>query len=131
MVTPSATASAPVPPPLPSARIYTNLIKALPRCEVDHRGPLGTGRRSPKEAPDRLVRFLSNPVYRALTIPTRSLARVTNAASSAFLWTVKRLAGPQIVQDTVEFFRSISSLEAGLRQRAAEMAESGLDTRFE
>ncbi len=75
------------------------------------------------EAPDRLVRFLSNPVYRALTIPTRSLARVTNAASSAFLWTVKRLAGPQIVQDTVEFFRSISSLEAGLRQRAAEMAE--------
>ncbi len=74
------------------------------------------------EAPDRLVRFLSNPVYRTLTVPTRSLARVTNAASSAFLWTVKRLAGPRIVEDTIEFFRAISGLEAGLRQRAAEMS---------
>lgn len=74
------------------------------------------------EAPDRLVRFLSNPVYRALTMPSRSFAKVTNAASSAFLWTVKRLAGPTIVEDTIEFFRAISGLEAGLRQRAAEMA---------
>jgi len=74
------------------------------------------------EAPDRLVRFLSNPVYRALTIPTRSFAKVTNAASSAFLWTVKRLAGPKIVEETIEFFRSISGLEAGLRTRAADMS---------
>jgi anion-transporting ArsA/GET3 family ATPase len=74
------------------------------------------------EAPDRLVRFLSNPVYRALTLPSRSFAKVTNAASNAFLWTVKRLAGPKIVEDTIEFFRSISGLEDGLRTRAAEMA---------
>ena len=74
------------------------------------------------DAPDRLVRFLSNPVYRALTLPSRSLARVTNAATSAFSWTVKRLAGPKIVEDTIDFFRSISGLEAGLRQRAAEMS---------
>jgi anion-transporting ArsA/GET3 family ATPase len=74
------------------------------------------------EAPDRLVRFLSNPMYRTLTLPTRSLARVTNAASGAFLWTVKRLAGPSIVEDTLQFFRSLSGMEAGLRQRAAEMS---------
>lgn len=74
------------------------------------------------EAPDRLVRFLSHPVYRALTLPGRSFARVTNAATTAFVWTVKRLAGPSIVEDTVEFFRSISGMEAGLRQRAAEVA---------
>jgi len=74
------------------------------------------------EAPDRLVRFLSNPVYRALTIPTRSFAKVTNAASTAFLWTVKRLAGPKIVEETIEFFRSTSGLEAGLRTRAADMS---------
>lgn len=73
------------------------------------------------EAPDRLNRFLSNPVYRALTLPGRSFAKVTNAASSAFLWTVKRLAGPSIVEDTVEFFRSIAGMEDGLRSRAAEM----------
>lgn len=74
------------------------------------------------DAPDRLVKFMSNPIYRALTLPGRSLARVTNAASSAFLWTVKRLAGPMIVQETIEFFRSLSGMEAGLRQRASEMA---------
>lgn len=73
-------------------------------------------------APDRLVRFLGHPVYRALTMPGRTFARVTNAASSAFLWTVKRLAGPAIVEDTVELFRSLSGMEAGLRTRAAEMS---------
>ena len=75
------------------------------------------------EAPDRLVRFLGHPVYRALTMPSRSFARVTNAATTAFLWTVKRLAGPSIVEDTVEFFRAISGMEAGLRTRAAEVGE--------
>ena len=73
-------------------------------------------------APDRLVLFLSHPIYRALAIPTRSFARITNAASTAFLWTVKRLAGPKIVEDIIEFFRSLSGMEAGLRQRAAEMS---------
>ena len=55
-----------------------------------------------------------------MTLPSRSFARVTNAASSAFLWAVRRLAGPQVVEDTVELFRSLSSIEAGLRDRAAE-----------
>ena len=31
---------------------------------------------------------------------------------------MRRLAGPQIVEDTVEFFRSLANIEAGLRQRA-------------
>jgi len=74
------------------------------------------------KAPDRLVLFLSHPIYRALTMPSRSLARITNAASNAFLWTVKRLAGPKIVEEIVEFFRSLSGMEAGLRTRAAEMS---------
>ncbi|MEL6892900.1 MAG: ArsA-related P-loop ATPase [Actinomycetota bacterium] len=70
------------------------------------------------EAPDRLTAFLGHPVYRALTVGQRAFARVTNAAASAFLWAVKRLAGPQIVEDTLEFFRSITTLEGGLRERA-------------
>lgn len=74
------------------------------------------------EAPDRLVRFLSHPVYRFVTLPGRSFAKVTNAAASAFLWAIRRLAGPKVVEDTVEFFRSLSGMEAGLRQRAAETA---------
>ncbi len=74
-------------------------------------------------APDRLVAFLSNPVYRTLTVGQRTFARVTNAASSMFLWAVRRLAGPQIVEDTVAFFRSLTTLEDGLRQRADEVRQ--------
>ena len=65
-------------------------------------------------APDRLVTFFGHPIYRVLTVPGRSFARVTNAGSSAFLWAIRRLAGPKVVEDTIEFFRSLSGMEAGL-----------------
>jgi anion-transporting ArsA/GET3 family ATPase len=70
-------------------------------------------------APDRLTAFFNHPIYRTLTLPGRSMARVTNTAATAFSWTVKRLAGPQIVEDTVALFRSMSGIEEGLRSRAA------------
>lgn len=73
-------------------------------------------------APDRLVSFFGHPVYRALTAPGRRSARLTNAGASAFLWAIRRLAGPQIVEDTVEFFRALAGIEAGVRERAAETA---------
>ncbi|MEM9040796.1 MAG: ArsA-related P-loop ATPase [Actinomycetota bacterium] len=84
------------------------------------------------EAPDRLVSFLGHPVYRALTVSQRAFARLTNAAASAFLWAVRRLAGPQIVEDTLEFFRSMANVESGLRTRAAEAGAllRGDSTRF-
>jgi anion-transporting ArsA/GET3 family ATPase len=75
------------------------------------------------EAPDRLVSFLGHPVYRALTVGQRAFAKVTNAAASMFLWAVRRLAGPQIVEDTIKFFRSLANIEAGLRGRAGEVSE--------
>ena len=75
------------------------------------------------EAPDRLIGFLSHPVYRALTIGQRTFAKVTNAAASMFLWAVRRLAGPQIVEDTMEFFRSLANIEPGLRRRAGEVSK--------
>ncbi|MFK7918030.1 MAG: ArsA family ATPase [Ilumatobacter sp.] len=75
------------------------------------------------EAPDRLIGFLSHPVYRTLTVGQRTFAKITDAASSMFLWAVKRLAGPQIVEDTVEFFRSLANIEGGLRQRAKEVSK--------
>ena len=74
------------------------------------------------EAPDRLIHFLSHPVYRALTVGQRTFAKVTDAASSVFLWAVRRLAGPQIVEDVVEFFRSLANIEGGLRRRAKEVS---------
>ena len=74
------------------------------------------------EAPDRLVGFLSHPVYRALTVGQRTFAKVTDAASSMFLWAVKRLAGPQIVEDVIGFFRSLANIEGGLRRRAKDVS---------
>ena len=74
------------------------------------------------EAPDRLVGFLSHPVYRTLTVGQRTFAKITDAASSMFLWAVKRLAGPQIVEDTVQFFRSLANIEGGLRSRAKDVS---------
>jgi anion-transporting ArsA/GET3 family ATPase len=73
-------------------------------------------------APDRLTSFFGHPVYRALTMPGRSMARVTSTAATAFSWTVKRLAGPRIVEDTVDLFRSMAGLEDGLRSRASEVS---------
>ncbi len=70
-------------------------------------------------APDRLNTFFGHPVYRALTGPGRTFTRVTSTATAAFAWTVRRLAGPQIVEDTIEFFRSLAGLEDGLSTRAA------------
>jgi anion-transporting ArsA/GET3 family ATPase len=70
-------------------------------------------------APDRLTTFFGHPVYRALTGPGRTFARVTSTATAAFAWTVRRLAGPQIVEDTLEFFRSLAGIEDGLSTRAA------------
>lgn len=75
------------------------------------------------DAPDRLVGFLSHPVYRTLTVGQRTFAKITDAASSMFLWAVKRLAGPQIVEDTVQFFRSLANIEGGLRSRAKEVSK--------
>jgi len=74
------------------------------------------------EAPDRLVGFLGHPVYRALTAGQRAFAKITDAAASMFLWAVKRLAGPQIVEDTIGFFRSLANIEGGLRKRAEEVS---------
>ncbi len=74
------------------------------------------------EAPDRLLRFMNHPVYRALTAGQRTFAKITDAASSVFLWAVRRLAGPQIVEDVIEFFRSLANIEPGLRRRAKEVA---------
>jgi anion-transporting ArsA/GET3 family ATPase len=74
------------------------------------------------EAPDRLVGFLSHPVYRTLTAGQRAFAKITDAAASMFLWVVRRLAGPQIVEDTVAFFRSLAHIEGGLRRRASDVS---------
>ncbi len=84
------------------------------------------------EAPDRLIGFLSHPVYRALTVGQRTFAKITDAASSMFLWAVKQLAGPQIVEDTVAVLPLARQHRRWSARRAREVSTllRGPDTAF-
>ncbi len=73
------------------------------------------------DAPRRLVRFLEHPLFRVLTAPGRTMARAVGVASRSFLWSVRRLAGPQIVTDVLELFQSFDGMEEGFRRRADEV----------
>ena len=68
-------------------------------------------------APDRVVGFLDHPVYRALTIGQRALGRVADAALSSFLGSVRKVAGDDVADQTMDFFRALAALEPGLRDR--------------
>lgn len=71
-------------------------------------------------APERVRGFLGHPVYRALTLGQRTFGKMADAALSSFLGDVRKVAGPEVADDTVAFFRSIARLEAGLRRRLDE-----------
>src|SRR5258706_14265411 len=74
------------------------------------------------DAPRRLTRFLDNRIFRMLMVPTRSALRVTAVATSAFLRTIARVVGRDVVDDVVAFFRAFEGMEQGFRDRAAEVA---------
>ncbi|MCU0309849.1 MAG: ArsA family ATPase [Acidimicrobiales bacterium] len=75
------------------------------------------------EAPDRLTRFLDHRLYRLLITPTRGLARAMNVAAQAFLRTVSRVIGREVVTDLVEFFTAFDGMEQGFKDRAARVVE--------
>ncbi len=71
------------------------------------------------DAPKRLIRLLDNRVFRLLMMPTRAYLRVASVAVQAFLRTVSRVIGTEVVQDVVAFFRAFEGMEEGFRERAA------------
>ncbi len=75
------------------------------------------------EAPGRLTRFLDHRLYRLLITPTRGLARAMNVAAQAFLRTVSRVIGREVVTDLVEFFTAFDGMEQGFKDRAARVVE--------
>jgi anion-transporting ArsA/GET3 family ATPase len=81
------------------------------------------------EAPRRLVRFLDNRIFRLLMMPTRAYLRAVSVATQAFLRTVSRVVGSEVVDDAVAFFQAFEGMEQGFRDRAARveqlLAESG------
>src|SRR4029078_9505185 len=55
------------------------------------------------DAPRRLTRFLDNRIFRMLMVPTRSALRVTAVATTAFLRTISRVVGRDVVDDVIGF----------------------------
>ena len=75
------------------------------------------------DAPHRLTRLLDNRVFRLLMMPTRASLRVASVAAQAFLRTVSRVVGSEVVEDIIAFFRAFEGMEQGFRDRAHAMLE--------
>ena len=72
------------------------------------------------EAPRRLTHFLDHRLYRVLMTPTRGIVKAVNLAAQAFLRTIARVVGGDVVSDAIAFFSAFDGMEQGFRDRAAE-----------
>jgi anion-transporting ArsA/GET3 family ATPase len=70
------------------------------------------------DAPDRLLRFLSHRVVRALLAPTRLSLRAAGAATTAFLRAISAVVGGELVDDAVTFFQAFAGMQEGFAERA-------------
>ena len=73
------------------------------------------------DAPGRLNRFLGNRIFRILLMPTRAYVRALSVAAQAFLRTITKVAGAEIVSDAIGFFQAFEGMEEGFRERAAHI----------
>ena len=73
------------------------------------------------EAPRRLTRLLDNRIFRLLMLPTRASIKAVNVATQAFLRTVSRVVGSEVVGDAVRFFQAFEGMEDGFRDRARKV----------
>ena len=70
------------------------------------------------DAPGRLARFLDHRLYRVLMTPTRAYLRAVDVAAQAFLRTVSKVVGGEVLGDAIAFFQAFDGMEAGFRERA-------------
>jgi anion-transporting ArsA/GET3 family ATPase len=70
------------------------------------------------DAPRRLTRLLDNRIFRLLMMPTRAYLKVASVAVRAFLRTVAKVVGSEVIEDVVAFFRAFEGMEEGFRARA-------------
>ncbi|HTV12937.1 MAG TPA: ArsA-related P-loop ATPase [Acidimicrobiales bacterium] len=75
------------------------------------------------EAPKHLARLLDNRVFRILMTPTRAGLRAIELGTQLMLRTIAKVAGGQVVADTVQFFTSFEGMEEGFRTRARRADE--------
>ncbi len=70
------------------------------------------------DAPRRLSRFLDHRLFRMITAPGRGIAKAVNVAAQAFLRTVAKVGGSEVIDDAIAFFQAFEGMEEGFRQRA-------------
>jgi anion-transporting ArsA/GET3 family ATPase len=75
------------------------------------------------DAPRRLTRLLDNRLFRLLMMPARTGIRAVNLATQAFLRTIGRVVGSEVVSDAVTFFQAFEGMEDGFRQRAQRVLD--------
>ena len=75
------------------------------------------------DAPRRLTRFLDHRLYRMITAPTRGMMRAVNAAAQAFIRSVSKVVGAEVLDDAVAFFQAFEGMEQGFRDRAAKVLD--------
>jgi anion-transporting ArsA/GET3 family ATPase len=75
------------------------------------------------DAPRRLTRFLDHRLYRILMAPTRGIVRAVNVAAQAFLRTVSKVVGGDVIEDAIAFFAAFEGMEEGFRNRAQVVLE--------
>ncbi|MHB8246394.1 MAG: ArsA family ATPase [Acidimicrobiales bacterium] len=75
------------------------------------------------DAPGRMTRFLENRVFRLLLMPGRASMRALSVATQALLKTISKVAGSEIVEDAVAFFRAFDGMEQGFRDRAGRVEQ--------
>ena len=75
------------------------------------------------DAPRRLTRFLDNRIFRWLMMPTKAYLKAVNVATQAFLKTISRVVGTEVIQDAVQFFTNFEGMEQGFRDRAQQVLE--------
>jgi anion-transporting ArsA/GET3 family ATPase len=71
------------------------------------------------DAPDRLTDFFEGRALKVLLVPTGIAARVMARGTSVVFSILKRLTGVDLMDDIALFFRSLSGLMDGFKERAA------------
>ncbi|MGP8162305.1 MAG: ArsA family ATPase [Acidimicrobiales bacterium] len=73
------------------------------------------------DAPRRVERFLDNRIFKVFVTPGTSYRRAASLAGQLVLRSIARVAGAEIVDDTLAFFGAFQGMEQGFRDRAARV----------
>ena len=69
-------------------------------------------------APRRLTSLLDNRIFKVFVAPGTSYLRAANLAGQLLARSIARVAGAEIVDDTLAFFGAFQGMEQGFRERA-------------